>query len=91
MLLLEAIGQLPFFFWASYCLFHRLNIIRLPMVIYGAHVATTVAPILAEFAMHETLTLPEKKTLIAFYLPYLLIPIMICWEFALDEEPLSTK
>ena len=90
-LILEAFVQLPFFFWAAYCLCQRLNVIRIPMVAYGAHVATTVAPILMEFIMDADLTKNEKATLVSFYSPYLVIPLMLLWEFSRHAEPLTAK
>eukprot|EP01038_Epipyxis_sp_PR26KG_P004608 gene4608-6485_t len=73
---LELIFQLPFFFAASYGLIYRKNWIRIPSIIYGTHVATTLVPILASFAFGEN-TINEKITLASFYLPYLIIPILL--------------
>lgn len=43
---IECLCQLPFFFVAVYALLFRRNWIRIPAVIYGAHVSTTLVPIL---------------------------------------------
>lgn len=45
---------------------------------YGAHVATTLAPILAElYNPAYGLSEPERYMLFGFYLPYLIIPLLI--------------
>jgi hypothetical protein len=41
------------------------NWIRVPFIIYGAHVATTVIPMLAEFAAAEQLSVQQRLTLIS--------------------------
>mgnify|MGYP001807751059 CR=1 FL=1 len=38
----ETALQLPFFFVAAYAFIKRANWIRVPCIIYGAHVATTM-------------------------------------------------
>ncbi|KAJ2958252.1 hypothetical protein NQZ79_g6118 [Umbelopsis isabellina] len=74
----EAIFQLPFFFWALRGLYNDTRMTRVGLLTYGAHVATTVIPTLAELAFgtasQATLTATERHTLIGLYLPYLLIP-----------------
>lgn len=47
--------------------------------VYGTHVATTVIPCLAEllFNPNTALTLTERYTLCAFYLPYFVIPLTL--------------
>ena len=60
--------QLPFFFVAVKALYDRDEAaFRIPFVIYGAHVATTMIPILGEIGGSTRLTL--------IYLPYLLFPL----------------
>ncbi|CAO3677431.1 unnamed protein product [Umbelopsis vinacea] len=74
----EALFQIPFFFWALGGLYHNKPIARAGLLAYGAHVATTVVPSLAEVAFGTTaritMTATERYTLIGVYLPYLLIP-----------------
>ncbi|KAI9311653.1 transmembrane protein 6/97 [Dichotomocladium elegans] len=77
--LCEALLQLPFFFVACYGLSKNSSSIRLPMIVYGAHVATTVIPCIAEtvFNQHFELTQMERLTLCGFYLPYFIIPCIM--------------
>ncbi|GAB5588136.1 Transmembrane protein 97 [Umbelopsis nana] len=74
----EAILQLPFFFWALRGLYYNKPITRVGLLAYGAHVATTVVPVMAEVAFgataNATLTAAERYTLLGLYLPYFLIP-----------------
>jgi hypothetical protein len=81
----EAFFQLPFFFMATYALLYRCNWVRIPMIIYGSHVATTVVPILATFIYSEALTDMERLKLLSFYIPYLLIPLALVWEFSINN------
>eukprot|EP01135_Chromosphaera_perkinsii_P003548 Nk52_evm6s248 gene=Nk52_evmTU6s248 len=61
----ELFLQLPFFFVAVYAFMFKCNWIRIPGIVYGAHVATTMAPILV--------TIVDKgekvAMLLGFYLP----------------------
>lgn len=53
-LVCELFFQLPFFFAAVRALWTgREHSIRIPGIIYGVHVATTVIPLLAEIAFGE--------------------------------------
>ena len=64
--------QLPFFFLAVKALYDRDEAaFRVPFVIYGAHTATTMIPILGEIL--GSATAPTRLALI--YLPYLLFPL----------------
>ena len=64
--------QLPFFFVAVKALYDRDEAaFRIPFVIYGAHVATTMIPILGEIL--GSTAAPTRLALI--YLPYLLFPL----------------
>ncbi|KNC51450.1 transmembrane protein 97 [Thecamonas trahens ATCC 50062] len=91
----EALLQLPFFFVAVYAFVAKRNWIRIPAIIYGAHVATTLVPILAEIAYAEpkadspggVLTPELRATLIAIYIPYLLVPITLVVRMACAEHP----
>lgn len=87
----ELFVQLPFFFAASYALIFKKNWIRIPAIVYGAHVATTVVPILAEFAFHKSITPPQKLQLLGFYAPYLLIPLLLTWYMAVTALPFGEK
>jgi len=57
----------------------------------GTHVATTVAPILAEAVMSPQTTPEEKMWLSGIYLPYLVVPIMCTVYFALYPEPFGPE
>ncbi|GAN04293.1 transmembrane protein 97 [Mucor ambiguus] len=75
----ELLVQLPFFFMACVGLVKNSKYIRLPLAIYGAHVATTVLPTIAEVVFNETLNLntAERQTLIGFYAPYFILPLIM--------------
>ncbi|KAI8333614.1 transmembrane protein 6/97 [Chlamydoabsidia padenii] len=72
---LEAICQLPFFFVASHGLYYDQSFIRLPMIVYGAHVVTTVVPLLGELILNPLHV--NRVMLLAIYSPYFLIPLLI--------------
>lgn len=48
-------------------------------VVYGAHVATTVLPTIAEVLFNTELNLSpvERYTLLGFYAPYFLLPLIM--------------
>ncbi|KAG1171448.1 hypothetical protein G6F70_007034 [Rhizopus microsporus] len=78
-LVCELILQLPFFFYACYGLVKDCKRIRLPLAVYGAHVATTVIPTIAEvmFNPKYPLVASERLTLFGFYFPYFLLPLIM--------------
>jgi len=61
--------------------------IRIPSIVYSAHVSTTVLPILSHFVFHDFSTQPEGKpgpstlserlTLCAIYSPYFIVPLLL--------------
>ncbi|CAG5131929.1 unnamed protein product [Candidula unifasciata] len=80
--------QFPFFFVAVYGFFKGARIckwLRLPCIIYGSHVATTLVPIIFHVLLQdfskEKLPSPrnfnERLFLLSVYTPYLLIPIAL--------------
>ena len=83
----EALFQLPFFFSAIYALVYHKNWIRIPAIVYGAHVSTTLIPILAEFIASSSLSSTEKTYLCGIYSPYLLIPALLCLYMCLVPKP----
>lgn len=87
----ELLFQLPFFFAASYALLYKKNWIRIPGIIYGAHVATTVWAILAETLWSEAIDQTQKLCLFGFYFPYFLIPVLFSTYLALNPSPFSKK
>lgn len=80
--LVEVLLQLPFFFVAAYAWIKRCEWIRTPVLIYAAHVATTLVPILGTLinppaTSHIQPTPSQRGALVAIYLPYLLVPLAI--------------
>ena len=74
---MECFFQLPIFFLAIYGLLKKYNWIRIPLIIYGTHVFTTVAPIMTELATVNTLLAKEKLILLGIYFPYIFIPFLL--------------
>jgi hypothetical protein len=83
----EALFQFPFFFFAIYCLWYKKNMIRIPGIIYGIHVSTTLIPILSEFYTSRRLRNSERNALLGFYLPYLIIPFMFAMVLSVNPYP----
>lgn len=76
--LFEIMLQFPFFFVALAALLKRSNSVRLPALVYGSHVATTMIPILGHFSVVDpSLSPSERATLIAIYCPYLILPVWL--------------
>ena len=64
MTFVETFVQLPYFFLSAYAFVMRRNWIRVPTIIYGAHVATTLIPIMGSVLFDEYL---RPKATMAFY------------------------
>ncbi|OCT93857.1 sigma intracellular receptor 2 [Xenopus laevis] len=82
----EAVLQLPFFPVAAYAFFKGgCKWIRIPAIVYSAHVATTVIPIIAHVIFGDfpksdaiaPLTQKDRLTLVAIYAPYLVVPVLL--------------
>ncbi|KAE8621679.1 hypothetical protein XENTR_v10004920 [Xenopus tropicalis] len=82
----EAILQLPFFPVAAYAFFKGgCKWIRIPAIVYSAHVATTVIAIIGHILFGEfpksdviaPLTQKDRLTLVSIYAPYLLVPVLL--------------
>ncbi|XP_060084588.1 sigma intracellular receptor 2-like isoform X2 [Ylistrum balloti] len=80
--------QFPFFFVASYAFWkgvQQCRWIRIPLIVYSSHVATTTVAICYHVLMHDFSgvkppgpeTFSERRTLFFVYFPYLLVPIML--------------
>lgn len=85
-ILCEALFQLPFFPVAAFAFFKGgCKWIRTPAIIYSAHVATTLVPILAHILFYQFPTQPhggpqtwaERWLLVSVYAPYLLVPVLL--------------
>ena len=83
----ELLFQFPFFFVVIYGLIYRKNWIRIPSIAYGAHVSTTVLPIILEFAFSMQMTVHQKAVLLAIYSPYFIFPLSIMIYMCLVPTP----
>ncbi|KAI7826702.1 transmembrane protein 6/97 [Kickxella alabastrina] len=78
MLTCELVLQLPFFFYAAYALWTNNPNRHAPLLVYGAHVSTTMAPVLGTLMLGDIdRTFHQRLLLLGLYLPYLLIPLSI--------------
>ncbi|XP_007935547.1 sigma intracellular receptor 2 [Orycteropus afer afer] len=87
--LCELAFQLPFFPFATYAFFKGgCKWIRTPAIIYSVHTMTTLIPILSVLLFEDfskasgfkgqgPKTFHERLTLVSFYAPYFLIPLML--------------
>ncbi|KAJ3363449.1 hypothetical protein GGF32_004149 [Allomyces javanicus] len=74
----ELVFQLPVFVVACYHLWHdRVHSIRDLLVVYGAHTATTMVPVLTYLATVAGITTAQRGALLAMYAPYLAVPVQI--------------
>jgi hypothetical protein len=74
--LIEVLLQLPFFFVVVYAWLKRAEWIRIPLIIYGAHTATTLIPIYGAF-WEANISSSLKLQLFAIYAPYLVMPLAV--------------
>lgn len=83
----ELLVQLPFFFAAAHAYAFGRRWVRAPMLMYGAHAATTVVPMLAEFWSHAAN--PGRWSLVAMYGTYALVPLLLALDMARrpDADP----
>ncbi|CAH1802139.1 unnamed protein product [Owenia fusiformis] len=97
----ELTMQFPFFFVACYA-FWKGNCpwIRIPSIVYGTHVATTLVPILAHIWWGDfveskkypaPLTYNEKMTLTGIYLPYILVPLLLLYVMLFTDRYTDKK
>uniref|UniRef100_A0A7S0V657 EXPERA domain-containing protein n=1 Tax=Polytomella parva TaxID=51329 RepID=A0A7S0V657_9CHLO len=84
----ECFIQLPFFFLASYAFLKKRNWIRIPALIYGVHVSTTMAPILYEILFGDNFS-DKRYQLALIYAPYLAIPFMLSLSMAFSPYPFT--
>ena len=83
--------QLPFFFFACYGLYYKKNWLRIPSIVYGSHVATTVWAIGAEILCSDVNTVNEKLWLTLFYTPYFACPLMLTLYMSVNEIPFGLE
>ena len=91
-ILFELLFQLPFFFIGFKAFYERKNWIRIPGVVYGAHTATTLVPILAEILHSDSF--PDEAArwkLFFIYLPYLIVPASMAYVLGVDDKPFGAK
>jgi len=80
----EMVVQLPFFLIACHY-FGNATLTAYPdwfrsyCIVYGAHTATTLIPILTTLATAEQLSQHQMLILLGFYLPYLFFPLWILY------------
>ena len=73
--------------------------IRVPALVYAAHVATTLVPIMGHVLFYDfsdgnfpgPSTMKERLTLLAVYSPYLIIPLAIMLRLLFGKEHLVGK
>ena len=75
--------------------------IRVPAIVYASHVATTLIPILyhvmvADFSDSHgqpsgPVTVSERLTLSAVYIPYLVVPLMLLYHMLTSADYLPGK
>ncbi|KAG2483912.1 hypothetical protein HYH03_017233 [Edaphochlamys debaryana] len=82
----ETVLQMPFFFVAAWAFIKKANWIRIPCIIYGSHVATTMVPILGDILFGPE-SGPNKHVLAAIYVPYLIVPVLLVIRMAAAEKP----
>ena len=86
-ILAEVILQFPLFFYFIWGLIKKeYHKIKIPGIVYGAHVATTVWAILAETMRSKLNSTNEKIVLISFYFPYFLIPVLFASSLSCIDE-----
>ncbi|CAJ0842123.1 3447_t:CDS:2 [Entrophospora sp. SA101] len=75
----ELFLQLPFFFYASISLWKGDKSIRLLLLIYASHTATTTLACISElmFGSNEGLSESQRNFLLMAYTPYLILPLIM--------------
>lgn len=89
----ELLFQLPLFLYAIRVLYGCVDLAVLPplaqrlFVAYGAHVATTLVPILSTIYTSSLLTSHQRAILSLLYAPYFVIPLTLLCTFILSDPP----
>ena len=84
---IECFLQLPFFFFAAYAFVKGKNWIRIPALIYGIEVVTSMVCILGELLAGPSVADDKRQILTLIYLPYLLLPLALSAKMALSPAP----
>lgn len=88
----EILLQTPFFVWASYDLWKKNKRVYPAVLAYGVEASTTTLACVAEVAVLPQLTTAERLNLVAIYLPTLLIPLYMAYDFFMRiSTELTTK
>lgn len=87
----EVLLQLPFFFYALAAWLRADNGLRVPLIIYAAHVATTLVPIFGVFAAATAIPADKRAVLAAIYAPYLLMPLAFLYRAVSRPQLFPTK
>jgi len=86
----EILFQVPFFFAACYFLAvakdNYPDSFRCACIAYGAHTATTMAPILTTLVTNSAASIIERIAILGLYLPYLIFPLWILAIAVTDNE-----
>ena len=89
LIVLEFCIQLPFFFVACWYLSSKCSRypswFRMACITYGAHVATSMIPILSCLVTNTDATFSERSRVVGAYLPYLIFPLWI-WFIAINDD-----
>lgn len=80
----ECTLQLPLFALFAYGLWLQKPWLRVPALIYGTHVATTLLPIMADLLYGTAL---PKHMAVLVYSPYLLLPLALVVRMAVWPWP----
>ncbi|CAM9499083.1 unnamed protein product [Chrysoparadoxa australica] len=86
----ELLLQVPYHICASYALLKgepSFNWIRIPTIMWGAHTATTLIPILGELIYSDKATESTRWILVSLYTPYMVIPAYFMMVLAMDPHP----
>ncbi|KAF5828798.1 transmembrane protein 6/97 [Dunaliella salina] len=80
----ECLLQLPTFLVFVYAFMYQRSWVRIPAIVYGSHVTTTLVPILTEFLFHES---APKVMAALVYSPWLLLPLILTIRMAARPYP----
>lgn len=84
---IEVFAQLPFFFLATYAFIYGKNWIRIPALIYGVEVVTSMVCILGHILFDPSIADDKRQMLGLIYCPYLFLPLLLSYKMAVSAEP----